>query len=246
VLEQLGFGNRVAAFAPGEWVEHSSEWLRRGSPIVVDLHRGLLGAKAEPARIWKLLADGTERLTVGGHEVEVPSLPARALIIALHAAQHGAGHPRPLRDLSRALERGDDPLWDQVTALADGLEATPALAAGLLMLPEGAAVAARLGIADAVDAEAAVLAQSPVPTAYGFARLAAIPGPRAKLAFLVRKLLPTPAFMRHAFPIARRGRLGLLLAYLWRPVWLLLHAGPGLIAWLRARRRSRPVGEDRA
>src|SRR5512132_1770423 len=46
VLTGLGFANRFAEFAPGELVEHSSEWLRPGSPVVVDLHRTVFGARA--------------------------------------------------------------------------------------------------------------------------------------------------------------------------------------------------------
>src|SRR5215218_9379251 len=33
VLARLGFVNRFAEFAPGESVEHSSEWWRPGSPV---------------------------------------------------------------------------------------------------------------------------------------------------------------------------------------------------------------------
>jgi hypothetical protein len=48
--------------------------------------------------------------------------------------------------------------------------------------------------------------------------------------------VPTPAFMRHWFPQARRGPLGMVLAYLWRPLWLVLRLPPSAIAWLRAHR----------
>jgi hypothetical protein len=236
VLEGLGFVNRFAEFAPGESVEHSSEWRRAGSPVAVDLHRILFGAKADPAAQWRAFESGAERLTVAGAEVEVPSEPARALIVALHAAHHGVDEEKPLRDLRRAIELADAGLWTDAAGLAEQISATPAFAAGLLLVDQGAAIAERLGIADAVDTEAALLARSPAPTAHGYARLAATPGIRRKLAFLARKLVPTPAFMRHAFPIARRGGIGLALSYLWRPIWLLLHAGPGLLAWLRVRR----------
>jgi hypothetical protein len=236
VLARLGFANRFAEFATGESVEHSSEWWRPGSPVAVDLHRSVFGARADPADIWQAFESDSDRLVVAGAEVDVPSRPGRALIVALHAAHHGVDETKPLRDLSRAIERADFALWDDAARLADRILATPAFAAGLLLTENGLSIAERLGIADAVDTEAALLASSPPPTARGYTRLAATPGIRRKLAFLARKLVPTPAFMRHAFPIARRGRIGLAIAYLWRPVWLLAHAGPGLIAWLRARR----------
>jgi Uncharacterised nucleotidyltransferase len=236
VLAGLGFANRFAEFAAGESVEHSSEWWRPGSAVAVDLHRTLFGAKADPAELWQAFASDADRLVVAGAEVDVPSHTGLALIVALHAAHHGVDETKPLRDLSRAIERADFALWDDAARLAERISATPAFAAGLLLTDHGGSIAERLGIADAVDTEAALLARSPAPTAYGYARLAATPGIRRKLAFLARKLVPTPAFMRHAFPIARRGRIGLAIAYLWRPLWLLAHAGPGLIAWMRARR----------
>jgi hypothetical protein len=236
VLARLGFVNRFAGFAPGESVEHSSEWWRPGSPVAVDLHRSVFGAKADPADIWRAFESDSDRLVVAGAEVDVPSLPGRALIVALHAAHHGVNEAKPLRDLGRAIERADFALWNDAARLAGRISATPAFAAGLLLTDHGASIAEQLGIADAVDTEAALLASSPAPTAYGYARFAARPGFRQKLAFLARKLVPTPAFMRHAFPVAGRGRIGMAIAYLWRPVWLLVHAGPGLIAWLRARR----------
>ncbi len=45
---------------------------------------------------------GAGRLTIAGIAIDTPSLPAHVLILALHAAQHGAKEPQPLEDLSRA------------------------------------------------------------------------------------------------------------------------------------------------
>ena len=235
-LEAIGFVNRFAAFAPGETAEHSSEWWRQGSIVAVDLHRTLQGVRADSEALWSAMSADTEMLAVADTEVEVPTEPARALVVVIHAAHHGIAEPKPLRDLELLLDRADPSLWQESARLAERLEATPAFAAGLLLRPEGARIAERLGISDAVDTEAALLSRSAGPTAFGYARLAAIPGLRRKLAFLLRNLVPTAGFMRYAYPIARRGRVGLLLAYLWRPLWLLGHAGPDLAAWLRARR----------
>ena len=46
--------------------------------------------------------------------------------------------------------------------------------------------------------------------------------------------------MRARQPLARRGVIGLLLAYLWRLPYLVYWAGPALWAWMRARRQSQP------
>jgi hypothetical protein len=54
------------------------------------------------------------------------------------------------------------------------------------------------------------------------------------------KTFPPPAFMRAWSPLARRGALGLALAYAWRPVWLVVHSGAAVRAWRRARRSADP------
>jgi hypothetical protein len=80
----------------------------------------------------------------------------------------------------------------------------------------------------------AIRARTARPTALAFAALAAATSWRERGAIVRRKLAPTPAFMRHAYPVARLRSGGLVLAYLWRPLVLLAHAGPGLLAWWRA------------
>ena len=75
--------------------------------------------------------------------------------------------------------------------------------------------------------------------ALGFDRFARLPGVQAKLAFAARKLVPPPAWMRSCVPLARRGRLGLAAAYLWRPISLVARLGPGWRAWRRAVKKTR-------
>jgi Uncharacterised nucleotidyltransferase len=236
VLARLGLVHRQAGFAPGESVEHASEWICRRPSVVVDLHRGIEGARADPAELWAALITGSHRIDVGGVPADAPGEPALALIVALHAAHHGFRGSKHVEELRRALERAKFETWEEALRLAVRLEAVPSLAAGLSLLPEGAAVAERLRLSPDSDRVTALRAASAHSTAIGFAHLAATPGARAKLAFAARKLVPTPAFMRHWSRLARRGRPGLALAYLWRPFWLLLHLLPAGVAWLRARR----------
>jgi Uncharacterised nucleotidyltransferase len=236
VLARLGLVHRQAGFAPGESVEHASEWICRRPSVVVDLHHGIEGVRAGPDELWTALASGRHTIEVSGVAADAPGTPALALIIALHAAHHGAEGGKHLQELRRALERAGLETWRPALELAERLHAVPSLAAGLRLLPEGAALADRLHLPQGADRVTALRAAGAHSTAIGFARLAATPGVRSKLALVARKLVPTPAFMRHWSRLARRGRAGLVLAYLWRPVWLLLRLVPAGVAWLRVRR----------
>jgi Uncharacterised nucleotidyltransferase len=236
VLAGLGLVHRQAGFAPGESVEHASEWICRHPSVVVDLHHGIEGIRAETGELWAALTSDADRINVAGVPADAPGEPALALIVALHAAHHGLHGSKHLEELRRALERADLETWQAALQLAERLEAVPSLAAGLRLLPEGAAVAERLQLPHGSDRVTALRAASAHSTAIGFARIVAAPGVRSKLALAARKLVPTPAFMRHWSGLARRGRPGLVLAYVWRPVWLLLHLIPAGVAWLRARR----------
>ena len=236
VLAGLGLVHRQAGFAPGEWVEHASEWICRRPSVVVDLHHGIEGVRADPAELWIVLAADCHTIEVAGAAADAPNVPALALIVALHAAHHGGSGGKHLDELRRALERGGLETWRGALELAERLDAVPSLAAGLRLLPEGAELAERLGLPHGADRATALRAAGAHSTAIGFARLAATPGVHSKLTFAARKLIPTPAFMRHWSRLARRGRLGLALAYLWRPVWLLLRLVPAGVAWLRVRR----------
>jgi len=235
VLARLGFVHRQAGFAPGEAVEHASEWICRRPSVVVDLHNGIEGVRAESAELWTVLASDCHTIGVAGVAADAPGAPALALIITLHAAHHGVHGGKHLEELRRAVERAGLETWRQALQLAERVEAVPSFAAGVRLLPEGAALAERLRLPVVGDRETALRAGGAHSTAIGFARLAATPGVRAKVALVARKLVPTPAFMRHWSRLARRGRLGLALAYLWRPLWLLLHLVPAGVAWLRAR-----------
>jgi hypothetical protein len=236
VLDRLGLVHRQAGFALGESVEHASEWICRRPSVVVDLHHGIEGVHADPAELWAELTSDSHRIDVAGVPSDAPGVPALALIVTLHAAHHGLHSRKHLEELRRAVDRADLETWQEAAQLAERLEAVPSLAAGLRLLPEGAAVAEGLRLPDDTDRVTALRAASAHSTAIGFARLAATPGVRAKFALAARKLVPTPAFMRHWSRLARRGRPGLVLAYVWRPVWLVLRLFPAGVAWMRARR----------
>lgn len=240
VLAALGFVRQFDEDGlPDWWREHGAVWQRVQDGVAVDLHHKLpeLGVDSESA--WKVLVAGAETIPVGGERVPVLGLPARALHVALHALHHGSEMPRPLIDLQRALAQVPESVWRRAGILAEQLRATDAFATGLRLTPTGHELAARLALPAPRSVEAALLASTPPPVALGIESLAAAGSVRERSAILRHKLVPPPGFMRRWHPLASRGRLGLVLAYLYRPLWILRRVPQGLRAWQRARRSAR-------
>jgi hypothetical protein len=177
---------------------------------------------------------------LGGASVEVPRADARLLLLALHAAQHGAREPQPLRDLARALDIGTRAEWRDAASLATPLGAEAAFAAGLGLLEPGQTLREEFRLSASPTVESALRATTAPALTLGLDWLVRLPGVRARLGFVVRKAFPPAGFMRTWSPLARRGRLALAAAYLWRPLWLLGRAGPAIRALRRARKESRP------
>ncbi len=219
-------------------VVSSYSWLRRSDASIVDLHDVLFGIEAPPDQAWAALSDETESLQVGGVEMETLSRPARLLYIALHAAQHESdAFEQPLRDLERALRHVDEERWKEAADLASRLRARPTFAAGLRLHPDGAGLAVRLGLPRDRPLMLSLREQgrrSPVVT---LERLATTQGLGARLRLLARRFAPPPDYMRWRYPaLARRGWLGLSLAYVWRPLSIIPKLPVAVIAWRRARR----------
>ncbi len=233
ILRERGFEDTASPLAHPR--KESHEWQRAEQHV--DLHTTLIGIRAAPQEVWDALSSTMASEQVGGVAVRVLDAPGRTLHVALHAAQHGREDEKPLEDLRRALELVPEQTWRDAADLARRLRATEAFATGLRLLPAGAALATRLDLASAASAEA-TLRLEPVPLALALEHLAQTRGWRARLEILLRELFPTVAFMRWWSPLARRGRLGLVAAYCWRPLYLLLHLGPGFVAWQRARRSA--------
>jgi Uncharacterised nucleotidyltransferase len=238
VLEGLGY-RQLSDREPEAVAEHATVWARPRDSMHVDLHRTLNGVAATGVDLWDVLAADTASMQVGGTVVEILSEPARALHVALHAALPGANTEKTLLDLSRALDRLPPATWEAAAALAGRLGAEAAFETGLSVLPAGADLAATLGLAPERSVEAALLAGSAPYSAWTVNRLSKAQGLRARLRILLPRLFPKPDFMRVWYPVARRGRAGLVLAYLRRLAWLVT-ATPGAVrAWRRASRETR-------
>lgn len=238
-LDAAGAALRGLGYSPyldpgdGTGTGYAQTWRNEGS-VTVDLHWSLAGA--DPQRLWPALAAATETATVGAETVRVPTVPGRAFVLALHAAQHGPDEPPVVDDLARALEIVDGDGWREASALARRAGAAAAFAAGLRTLPEGQAVARALALSEASTPELELRRAGEPHTALAFERLAGTPGTGAKARRLAHELAPPPSFMRDWLPVASRGRLGLALAYLYRPLWLARWAPRGYLAWRRAKK----------
>ena len=206
----------------------------RGSDNV-DLHCTLAGLEAPPEEVWAALWGEARRQSVGGRVVPVPAPSAVLLHLALHAVHHHADE-KPLEDLRRGIALAPLADWREAAVLADRLGGMSAFASGLRRLPEGADLAATLG----VERHGSVhfdLRTAGVPTAEGLHELLA-PGRtiRQRVSIVYDELFPTARFMRWRIPLARRSRLGLLASYPLRWAWLAIKVPRGALELWRARR----------
>jgi hypothetical protein len=234
LLASLGFEAELDdAAMPEWWREHGVSWYRATDRASVDLHRTLAGLEAEPPRVWEALSRQTEPVEVANYTARALSIPARALHVALHAAHHG-GSTRQVDELRRALERTGDETWRAAAELARELGALDALASGLRFTPAGAALADRLGLGDRRGVGVALRAAGTVGGTLTIERFLSS-GTSSRLSILRYKLFPPATFMRKWSPLARRGPVGLVLAYLWRPLWIVSRLPQTVRDWRAAR-----------
>ncbi|MGI8904714.1 MAG: nucleotidyltransferase family protein [Solirubrobacteraceae bacterium] len=246
-LARLGFRDTSAGLRRDEGMPNESAWMRAGERCVwVDLHNRIFLISAQPAIAWARLSHAAQPLAVAGVQLDTPSPSVHLVILALHAAHHGAEQPKPLADLRRAIDRVDLPTWQAAGALATELSAAGAMREGLKLVADGCELADRLMLVDDASRLVRLRARSAPDQAAGIERLMETRGVRARLALLISESVPSVAFMRLWQPLARRGWLGLSIAYLWRPFWLLAKLPRALAAWsavaLRRGRLARMPG----
>jgi hypothetical protein len=238
VLDALGF-ELVMDHRRHEGIEepHAQEWRRPHGRDSVDLHWRIPGVVADPERAWTVLAARAEPIVVAGTACETLDRPGTALLVALHAAHHGQTRSRPLTDLQRALEQIDSGTWADAARLADELDATEALAAGLSLAPAGCDLAATLRLPPVRSPARRLMAATQRPGSLAVLKIADASGARERVRAARVFMFPSPAFMRATSPLARRGRVGLVLSYCGRiaaRTWQL----PGAIRAVRVARRT--------
>jgi hypothetical protein len=232
ILTALGFENDLSIMAHPRMESFASDpWLRGNDNL--DLHSTIYGVDADFETVWDVLWASTERMEIGGASLPVLAPPARLMHIALHAAQHTDG--KAVYDLDRAMQQLPEELWWEAADVAGRLDALAAFAAGLRLAPGGDELARRMGIAEVrrihVDLRA-----GQVPLSESLNELLETQGALPKLRMAFAEVVPRPAFMRWWFPPARRSRIGMALAYAWRPIYLVLRAPAAIAAVRRARR----------
>jgi hypothetical protein len=238
VLESLGFRDPLAKARSHEREAHAVAFYRSGAlPACVDLHRTMYWYHHDPEALWREFSRGTTFIDLEDRRVEVLGDPALALVIAGHAHR---GATKPLEDLRRAVAVYQHDTWVEAAAMARRLGAESVLAAGLRLVDAGNRLANALGLEkDSTSVDVRLRLAGPPPLALGVMRLAQTPSIRQRAAFVLGEVFPTPAFMRYWHGFAGRGRAALMLAYLYRPVWLAFKLPGAYRAWHAANIRAK-------
>jgi hypothetical protein len=245
VLSTLDWNDASAQVVAGvedvSGILHSDTWSRGGErgPLLIDLHWRLPGWDASPERVWDELARRRASIELAGRRVPVPDRSGLALHTATHAVQHGPDDVKAIGDLERALARWTPDVWREAAKLAREVGATPALAAGLRLVPSGAAMADELDLPASAHVEWDILnrAQRPRGT-FHLDALAQASGLRERVDILRRSLLPTSLWITRRYQWAARSRALLLPAYAAH----LLNAPVLAARACRFRRRARRLG----
>ena len=241
LLELSGYTGKLLVGERG--APSSRIWTRSTDEAVVDLHDRVIGSEGPSEAAWRVLRAETEPLALGGGSVTVLQAPARAVVVALAAAETGSSAPKRLDDLAAALEHLPFETWQRAGALAERIHAAAAFAAALRLLPAGADVAAALQLRSSAPVDVRLRAEAPPNAKGGALAIAWIAGQHTwpgRLRAVARVLAPSPSAMKEASAVARRGFAGLAAAYAWRLVVLApRRIVPASRAYLAARRRSR-------
>ncbi len=237
VLERLGFAEHYPWMPTPLSLDPGGTAFSRPRGGMVDLHCQLPGLEEDPDAIWGRLAASTERQVIAGVELRVPDRDTVLLHLALHAAHHAnMVDGKPFEDLRRALAFVEEAEWSRALELARAYRGVTAFAAGLRLVPEGRDLARRLGLGEVRSFQHEIRREDNVIAEELYALLSADTGIRRKLMITASDIFPRPDYMRWWSPLARRGRLGLARAYLWRTGWILGQAPAAIHTLWRIRR----------
>jgi hypothetical protein len=215
-------------------------------PVPLDLHRSFHYVTVPPARVWELLSAHAVPVRLANRNIETLDVTGLAMIVTLHHVRHGTG-AQHTEDLKRAVARAPLEVWRGAADLAGQLGALVAFGSGLRDVRSGDALADAIGLPEATDAALRLALSSPPPTAGAVLQLRqARADPAAMLRVLRSELAPPPLRMREHYPLARRGRAGLLGAYVLRPFQLAPRVRAGWRAALQAEAQAKEVSGSSA
>lgn len=218
VLSALGFVNttRERGVEDVAGAVHAETWIRRDQtigPLMVDLHTRLPGVQLPPAEAWEVLERNRAAIEVGGRDAFALNHEGLAFHLALHAAQHGLWDPKPIAELGLALEQWPEPIWRGANALATELDGLAAFAAGLRLVPMGAALAERLRLPEPSEIEWDLENRARRPRGTFHLQALADAGTAGERMRLVwQMLVPSREWLEWEDPRARRGGLPLVHA----------------------------------
>ena len=207
-------------------IQHAELWAQSGKsgPLWVDLHWRLAGCNAPDHVVWDTLFARRTSIHLRGREAPVLGTAGLAFHLALHAGHHGPHDVKALADLARGLERWELGIWRSAARIAAEAGAVAAFAAGLRLLPSGAAVASQLSLPETDGLEWEILHREARPRGtFHLGALAQAPGPWERANVLRRSLLPTREWIAWEFRWARKSKPRLFAAYALHlgraPVW---------------------------
>src|SRR5262249_6618672 len=145
-------------------------------------------------------------------------------------AHHGIATQKPLRDLERALDVFDGDCWREASAIASALDSVDSFAAGLRLVPAGAALAERLELPEQASPSVTLAARSAPAGAVVLERVSEREGVRAKAGLLLRVAVPPRDWIRTSYP-----ETPLAGGYARYFVGLPRKVGPAVRSWRSAR-----------
>jgi Uncharacterised nucleotidyltransferase len=237
VLERLGFAEHCPWMPTPLSLDPGGTAFNRPGGGMVDLHCQLPGLDGDPDAIWDRLAASADRQVIAGVKLRVPDRDTVLLHVVLHAAHHvNQVDGKPLEDLRRALALVEEPEWSRALELARAYRGVPAFAAGLRLLPEGEGLVRRLDLGEVRSLQHEIRREDNVIAEELYALLSANAGIKQKLVIAASDIFPRPDYMQWWSPLARRGKLGLAGAYLWRIIWVTGQAPRAIHTLWRIRR----------
>jgi Uncharacterised nucleotidyltransferase len=243
VLERMGFRSWVLRPL---FVDPGGTDFRRGEDVV-DLHHAIPGLFGDPSAIWASVRTRSERQLIGGAELCVPDRTTVLMHVALHAGHHAnlVGY-KPFEDLRRAIACTNEQQWQQALDLAREYDGIAAFTTGLELLPEGRKLARRLELAEVRLFRYRLRLQDNLVAEEVTAMFSPDVNMWRKLTTVASEIFPQAEYMRWWSPLARRGRSGLAIAYVWRPLWAIGQLPGALRAIWRARRDLAPSAGTRS